>query len=325
MLGALKIRVRTLKPFWFLYNLLHWRSLRRNRKLYDQAGVRKSVFGTIAHRDFDGSNGATPWLDRDGAPEAFASSADAASLPDGVAEKIPGWIEDGFMVLEGQISSELVDEAVADVGRLLDQGVVSMHFRGEQVVRDSYEHSDPVRRMFTDPDIGRTLRFLFGRPAQLFQTIDFFKGSEQPMHSDAFHMTTQPPGYLIGGWIALEDVRPDAGPVYYLPGSHRLPYLMSEDLGVSGSAFSIPLKDEAYGDRVAAAAKQAAVEPVDFLAKKGDVLLWHHNLMHGGRPVKDPDSTRRSVVAHYFAEDVICYHEVTERPAILEGSVPVPA
>ena len=24
-------------------------------------------------------------------------------------------------------------------------------------------------------------------------------GSEQPLHSDAFHMTTQPPGYLTGG------------------------------------------------------------------------------------------------------------------------------
>ena len=35
-------------------------------------------------------------------------------------------------------------------------------------------------------------------------------------------MTTEPLGYLIAIWVALEDVTPDSGPVYYYPGSHRI-------------------------------------------------------------------------------------------------------
>lgn len=323
MLAELKLKLRTLKPFWWLHNLAHWRTLRANRRLYDEFGVEKSVFAPIAHRDFPTNGDRRPWLDRGAERPPEAPSPD--SLPGDIAGDVASWSEDGYLVLEGFCDAAKADEVVADVDRLLAEGVVKPHFRGQQVVRDSYRESEVVRSVLTDERLGRLLAYLFGRQAKLFQTIDFFQGSQQPLHSDAFHMTTQPTGFLIGAWLALEDVAADAGPVYYLPGSHRLPYVMSEDLGLTGSGLTIPLKDDAYGRRVAQLADESGLEPVEFLAKKGDLLLWHHNLLHGGRPVDRAGSTRRSLVAHYFAKDVVCYHEVTERPAILAGTVPLAA
>jgi hypothetical protein len=38
------------------------------------------------------------------------------------------------------------------------------------------------------------------------------------------------------------------------------------------------------------------------LAKTGDVILWHADLLHGAAPIEDPSLTRRSVVAHYFTK-----------------------
>jgi len=61
----------------------------------------------------------------------------------------------------------------------------------------------------------------------------------------------------------------------------------------------------------------AGEEPVRFTASAGDVLFWHHNLTHGGSAVTRPGATRRSLVGHYFARDVLCYHEVTERGALM--------
>ncbi len=55
-----------------------------------------------------------------------------------------------------------------------------------------------------------------------------------------------------------------------------------------------------------------------FLAKKGDILIWHANLIHGGLPVVNPALTRKSMVIHYYATDVIKYHEITERPSLLK-------
>jgi ectoine hydroxylase-related dioxygenase (phytanoyl-CoA dioxygenase family) len=53
-----------------------------------------------------------------------------------------------------------------------------------------------------------------------------------------------------------------------------------------------------------------------FMAKKGDVFVWHANLLHGGSPINNPALSRKSMVLHFYAKDVICYHEITERPAI---------
>ena len=77
------------------------------------------------------------------------------------------------------------------------------------------------------------IELILGRPAGLFQTIYFRTGSQQEAHSDAFHMMTEPPGFLVGMWVALEDIDEGAGPVFYVPGSHRLPYVMTEDLDVA--------------------------------------------------------------------------------------------
>jgi ectoine hydroxylase-related dioxygenase (phytanoyl-CoA dioxygenase family) len=53
------------------------------------------------------------------------------------------------------------------------------------------------------------------------------------------------------------------------------------------------------------------------IAKKGDVLIWHANLVHGGAPILNPALTRKSMVVHYYANDVIKYHEITERPSLM--------
>jgi len=42
-----------------------------------------------------------------------------------------------------------------------------------------------------------------------------------------------------------------------------------------------------------------------FLAKKGDVFIWYANLIHGGSKIIDNSLTRKSMVIHYYAKDVI--------------------
>ena len=60
------------------------------------------------------------------------------------------------------------------------------------------------------------------------------------------------------------------------------------------------------------------LQPQFFHAKKGDILIWHANLLHGGSKINEANLTRKSMVAHYYAEDVLCYHEISQRPAIIK-------
>jgi ectoine hydroxylase-related dioxygenase (phytanoyl-CoA dioxygenase family) len=312
-------RLRRLKPAWVLYNLGHWRRLRGNAAHYRRLGIRRSVLGPVSHRDIRRPGGEPPWLDRPGAPAALAE-ADLSGLPAPIAAKLPGWVTDGFLVLESFFEPDRIAEINAELARLFDSGAIDYHYRGNRIV-DAFKRSDSVRGALTEPTLVRLLGILLGREVSLFQSINFVEGSGQRAHSDSFHMTTEPIGYLVAIWVALEDVAPDSGPVFYYPGSHRLPYLMSEDLGDGRSRLFLDEgKQGRYEDRVDELVAERGLEPVEFLAREGDVLVWHANLLHGGRPIERPGATRRSLVAHYFAHGVLCYHEVTERPALLPAS-----
>jgi ectoine hydroxylase-related dioxygenase (phytanoyl-CoA dioxygenase family) len=131
-------------------------------------------------------------------------------------------------------------------------------------------------------------------------------------------MSTYPLGGLIAIWIALEDVGPDQGPLHYYPGSHRLPYYRNEDYGNGGTAWRLGNKGyAAYEAFIAERISEAGFPKETFLAKKGDVLIWHANLFHGGNAHLDFSQTRKSMVMHYFARNAVCYHELTQRPALM--------
>jgi ectoine hydroxylase-related dioxygenase (phytanoyl-CoA dioxygenase family) len=152
---------------------------------------------------------------------------------------------------------------------------------------------------------------------EVFQSINFIRGSEQALHSDSLHMMTFPKGNLIAVWIALEDIYMDAGAIEYFPKSHHLPYLTNEDIGAKNNClFLDSMSNKKNEAKVAELIKTHHLPGEIFLAKKGDALVWHANLLHGGLPILNPQLTRKSMVAHYFAKDVICYHEISERPAL---------
>jgi ectoine hydroxylase len=320
MLSGLKARLRTLKPFWVLYNLLNWRSLRHNAELYRQAGIERSVVAPIAHRDIARPSEEVPWLDRPDARERLQGDAGVEELPTAARGKLETWIDDGYMVLQGFFDRQRVDAVNREVERLLDEGDVAFHFDSPRIT-DAYRRSPRIAEALCDPELAKVLRFLLGRRVRLFQTLNFLQGTEQPAHSDSFHMTTEPRGFLVGAWVALEDIDPDAGPVFYYPASHRLPYVMTEDLGIENGGLVTPDKDPAYYEKIERLVADSGLEPVEFTASAGDVLVWHANLLHGGRPVRRAAASRRSMVAHYFAADVLCYHEVSERPAIQRGPI----
>jgi phytanoyl-CoA hydroxylase len=125
----------------------------------------------------------------------------------------------------------------------------------------------------------------------------------------------------LGVWIALEDIGEDNGPLHYYPGSHKLPYYLNKDYDNEGNAWMIGNKSyDAYEEMIAQKIQENKLQQKNFYAKKGDMLLWHANLFHGGNEHTNKNKTRKSVVFHYFKEGAICYHEITQRPALIKGA-----
>ena len=49
--------------------------------------------------------------------------------------------------------------------------------------------------------------------------------------------------------------------------------------------------------------------------RSGDVFLWHAQLLHGGRPIRDMRRTRSSLVVHYWRAGDLPAGEVRRDPA----------
>ncbi|MGH9096814.1 MAG: phytanoyl-CoA dioxygenase family protein, partial [Acidimicrobiales bacterium] len=147
------------------------------------------------------------------------------------------------------------------------------------------------------------LGLLYGRRPIPFQTLDFKWGTQQPGHSDSLHFSCLPARFMCGVWVALEDSHPANGPLFYYPGSHKLPEATVYDLGRT-------VGDPGYHEYEAfqrELMEELGIQPVDFHARKGCALIWSSNIVHGGRPVTAEGATRWSQVTHYYFEGCIYY------------------
>jgi ectoine hydroxylase-related dioxygenase (phytanoyl-CoA dioxygenase family) len=123
-------------------------------------------------------------------------------------------------------------------------------------------------------------------------------GSEQKLHQDMAVFHIHPQNFLLGAWIACEDIRRESGPLVFHPGSHRTPMWPGfTDYPQTNLRTADGATSDAYQRWVDGLATHHPRR--EFLARKGQVLLWHGMLIHGGAPRLDPTLSRKSFVVHY--------------------------
>jgi ectoine hydroxylase len=309
------MNLKQFKPLHWIYNLLHYRSLKHNRQAYKQYNIRKPLIASISSKDFPDKE-SKAWLDTGDSALLAPQRASFANFPPAIQEKIKNWSRDGYMVLERFFDDQTIDAINAAIDSLRQKG--KLHFTNGNKLMFANRKSSLIKSITENKALTDILSFILDREVVPFQTINFIQGSEQRAHSDSIHMTTYPLGYLIAAWIALEDITHENGPLFYFPGSHKLPYLLNNDFNEGSSLLTLGKKDYSdYEDVLEELVSQHQFERKEFTARKGDVLVWHANLVHGGAPILNKQSTRKSMVIHYYAKDVIKYHEITERPSLL--------
>lgn len=206
---------------------------------------------------------------------------------------------DGLLILDIELAETLVDKAVEGVSELLtySRSDVTFHSHGARI-QDAWRFIPHVRQIALDERVVRALRDLFGRRPLPFQTLNFSIGTEQKAHSDTIHFNSRPRGYMAGVWVALEDVDVENGALIYYPGSHLLPQITMRDIGLPPDQNYY----HEYENHIAALIAKQHLTPSHGVMKKGQILVWHANLLHGGGPHLDKSRTRYSQVTHYFFE-----------------------
>lgn len=187
---------------------------------------------------------------------------------------------------------------------------------GDLRVQDAWKFDQDVRDIAANEHVLALLSKLYGRRAFPFQTLNFPVGTQQSLHSDSIHFSSIPERFMCGVWLAFEDVAPEAGPLVYLPGSHAWPILSNAKIGRRGASNRGGSAQDPFEAVWQAMIDASALTRQQFLPKKGQVLIWAANLLHGGDVQLDPTLTRWSQVTHYYFENCVYY-----TPAFSDESV----
>jgi hypothetical protein len=232
------------------------------------------------------------------------------------------WNEHGWVLLRDSVAPAVIDRLKQEVQDYRDQHrAQTTNAKTGEGVRIGLLHSvNRTAREVAFNDQARTfLRWAFDEEPVLFGSLTFDIGSEQEPHIDAAFFYTRPETAMAGVWTAFEDIVSDAGPLFYVDGSHKWPRLQSAEVlaehpdlkarvdayRAAGGPVDQGLSNEVY-EAYIAKLEQLVEENIDArmpaMLKKGDVFIWHPWLVHGGMPRLDRSLTRRSMVVHYIGE-----------------------
>lgn len=250
-----------------------------------------------------------PWFDRPDALETIETWEDQHQITRHEAEALRHFVEKGYIVLPGCVDEPLLNRVDAEIDDAIAKKLQGYEIGSSQRIERLHEIYPAVRELWLYPEVLRMLSLVFREKALPCQTLTYVFGSQQDAHQDTIHLTPFPAGYMCGVWVALEDVRPDSGELEVYPGSHRFPRIYMQDLAcpkVSGDW-------KEFGEKVVAkwAEMCGGTNKVIYRPKRGDVLIWHENLMHAGGTRRNLSLSRRSMVSHFFANGTLVFYDST--------------
>ena len=277
-------------------------------------------------KDFDEKE--IPWIDQKSVDiEYFLNSKKL----DGTSEfdlkaKLEFWEKNGYVIFEQVIPIKTINQFLKGFEIFIENRKESeskVFIETQSYTKDRIQHAKNVsdeiikgkhikhlelhslitsgKQLMLNKTIVDFLSIIFQDTIIGIQSLTFRYGSQQPAHQDFAYVKPGEPSHLAASWIPLENINKNAGPLFYYEGSHKIKkfYFGNGILhGVKGSKrtaneFSKYLVDEC---------ERLNLKKKELQIKKGDVLLWHSALVHGGVAIKEPELTRKSFVCHYTTQ-----------------------
>jgi Phytanoyl-CoA dioxygenase (PhyH) len=260
------------------------------------------------------------WLDDAAASGAIDEKLGAGAITAEEAANLRKFAADGYFITHLDLSAADAEEIDRDVDRLwrekpdnvavaYDSPPFRFSLSDEEAQRkpryrihELHVASPVAQRLVLDATLHRYASLILGETAVATQSLYFEFGSQQPLHRDSTVVPTPEFGRLVAAWIALEDITPESGPLAYVPGSQKFPFCELSpgayvyDPALHG-AHDVERAVRFYDEHL----RRSGLPEHHFLAKRGDVLVWHSALMHGGAPPAAPERRRKSLVIHYSA------------------------
>jgi hypothetical protein len=246
--------------------------------------------------------------------------------------------QNGFFVWPGLLPQALIDRHLdayaalnASLGVKPGESFYSYPREKQAAIKqaryDFHAENIETQKMIFNRELMEFLRGYFGDEPVMRQPQTGLYHRRTPDHTDSLDIKVSPHGAELRVWCALEDIHPDSGPVYFAPGSHKaisealerealterpefIDLLRSQMKPTTAEEyFSVtkPLWDYVKQIKLPRAIEEIGLERRPLLLKKGDVIVFSPDVVHGTCRCNNPTLTRKYFVAYWAAASAVWY------------------
>jgi hypothetical protein len=171
----------------------------------------------------------------------------------------------------------------------------------------AYMQIREIRDICLYEPVAAMMEHLIGDKLALHFDLTQWVSTERTWHQDDYLNEDHINSWYVAAWYALDDVDPASGPFEYVPTSHRWPVMRKQKIQArlnpeEATSARWPSFAEHFVTPIFDAKITESRLPVrQFLAKKGDVLIWHARLVHRGARPRKPGTPRKSIIGHFTA------------------------
>jgi Phytanoyl-CoA dioxygenase (PhyH) len=207
------------------------------------------------------------------------------------------WRDNGYLILRDFLPHDLIDAYVKLREKVPSAGGWSCPV--------PYMHVSELRDLSLHAQLMDKLKSLIGEKMGLHLNLTGWVSTERNWHQDDYLNPPYINSWYAAVWMALDDIHADSGPFEFVPGSHKWPLLRSHKVMLyltpeERTRIDWPKISERFVNEIVEREVRARAAPTEkFIAKKGDLLIWHGRLMHRGSVPNTPGMPRKTLISHY--------------------------
>ena len=150
--------------------------------------------------------------------------------------------------------------------------------------------------VFSNLSICKALKSILSEKPKIVQSMYFEGNSATWEHQDSYYLDSEKIGVMTAGWLALEEIKAEAGRFFICPESHKI------DLGRQNIENNIADNHDKYIKKVVSIIKSKNMPIKAPYMAAGDVLFWNSWTIHGSIDSQSKTFSRSSITMHAIPE-----------------------
>jgi len=152
-------------------------------------------------------------------------------------------------------------------------------------------------KVFSNMSICKALKFILGEKPKIVQSMYFEGNSATWEHQDSYYLDSEKIGNMTAGWLALEEIKADAGRFFICPESHKIEH------GKQNINNNIADNHDKYIAEIVSIIKSKNMKIKAPYMAIGDILFWNSWTIHGSIDSQNQNFSRSSITMHAIPEN----------------------